>query len=121
MSKFLLALSLLLLLLQLPHGRAAKCLKSIPSVKQTQTGFGHPPKFTVTITNSCPMCPVIEVHVKCGDFPQSLVSPMVFRVVRFDDCVANAGLPLAPLQSVSFNYTHQRFNMAPKSWSYQCE
>lgn len=102
-------------------GWAAKCVKDVPAVKQTQVGFEQPPKFAVTIQNSCPTCPVINIHVKCGAFSQSLADPGVFRVVRADDCVVNGGLPLGPLQSVAFNYTHQRFQMSPKSWSYQCE
>lgn len=102
-------------------GLAAHCKKNIPMVQQIQVGFGKPPTFMVVVQNSCPMCPAIDVHLKCAAFTQSLVDPRVFRVVRYDDCVVGGGLPLAPLQKISFNYTHEKFILSLKSWSFQCE
>ncbi|CAD5165993.1 unnamed protein product [Musa acuminata subsp. malaccensis] len=103
------------------HGSAARCRDDKPRVQQTQVGFGEPPRFVVVVQNSCPMCPAVDVHINCGGFPQSLADPKVLMVIGYDDCVVNGGLPLAPLQKLSFNYTHERFGMSPKSWFLQCE
>ncbi|KAJ6390161.1 hypothetical protein OIU77_024390 [Salix suchowensis] len=103
------------------HSLGAKCAADAPSVQQTQVGNGYPPKFMVQVQNNCPMCPVINIHLKCGGFPQALVNPRLLKVVAPDDCVVNGGLPLSPLQKISFNYSHQKFLMHPSSWSFQCE
>lgn len=101
-----------------------KCEGKGPSLKQTQVGGGfgnRPPKFTVEIQNKCEMCPVIDVHVKCGNFSQALVNPRLFRVLSFDDCIINNAAPLGPLQKISFNYSHPKYEMYPSIWYFQCE
>ncbi|KAG7990894.1 hypothetical protein I3843_02G047500 [Carya illinoinensis] len=105
----------------LNQGLGANCAGNSPTVNQTEVGFGEPPKFMVDVQNKCPMCPIINVHLNCGSFPQRLVSPRLLKVIGFDDCVLNAGLPLAPLQTFSFNYSHHMFVMHPTNWSFQCE
>ncbi|KAJ7008663.1 hypothetical protein NC653_007351 [Populus alba x Populus x berolinensis] len=90
------------------HCLGAKCATNAPSVQQTQVGNGTPPSFMVEVQNNCPMCPVINIHLKCGSFPQALVNPRLLKVVAPDDCVVNGGLPLSPLQRFSFNYSHQK-------------
>lgn len=102
-------------------GLGAKCATNAPSVQQTQVGNGNPPRFMVEVQNNCPMCPVINIHLKCGSFPQALVNPRLLKVVAPEDCVVNGGLPLSPLQRFSFNYSHQKYLMHPSSWSFQCE
>ena len=104
-------------------GRGGKCGASehAPTVQQTQVGTGKAPKFAVEVRNNCPMCPVIDVHLRCGSFPQALVNPRLLKVVGFDDCVVNAGLPLQPLQRLSFNYTHSKYLLRPNLWFFQCE
>ncbi|XP_010251663.1 PREDICTED: uncharacterized protein At1g05835 [Nelumbo nucifera] len=111
----------LLVFSYLQYGWAAKCGANSPSVRQTQVGFGDPPKFMVEIQNNCPMCPAIDIHVKCGSFSQTLVDPSLFKVLGYNDCVVNGGLPLAPLQKISFNYSHQKFLMSLSTWYFQCE
>ncbi|KAL6344410.1 hypothetical protein AAG906_039666 [Vitis piasezkii] len=101
--------------------KGAKCSADGPTVNQTQVGFGNPPKFMVEVHNNCAMCPVIDVHIKCGNFSQALVSPRLFKVLGHDNCVVNAGLPLPPLQKFSFNYSHQKYPMSPSIWYFQCE
>ncbi|POO04186.1 PHD finger protein [Trema orientale] len=105
------------------QGWAAKCAANdhAPTVQQTQVETTDPPKYMVEVRNSCPMCPVINVHLKCGSFPQALVSPRLLKVLAFDDCVVNAGLPLQPLQKLSFNYSHNKFLLRPTIWYFQCE
>ncbi|KAF3457007.1 hypothetical protein FNV43_RR01664 [Rhamnella rubrinervis] len=125
-SKLIILCTLLTLSSLLPYGWGAKCVVNdhdhAPTVKQTQVGFGKLTKFLVEISNNCPMCPVIDVHLKCGSFPQALVKPRLLKVVGFDDCVVNGGLPLAPLQKFSFNYTHNsKYMMQPILWYFQCE
>ncbi|CAN6725528.1 unnamed protein product [Malus baccata var. baccata] len=44
----------------------------------------------------CPMCAIINVHLKF-----------------------NTALPLAPLQTFSFNYSHQKYLVYPKIWYFQ--
>jgi hypothetical protein len=102
-------------------GLGANCAANSPTVQQTQVGFGDPPKFMVEVQNNCPMCPVINIHLNCGNFPQHLVNPRLLKVLRYDDCVINGGLPLAPSQKLSFNYSHQKFLMHPTTWYFQCE
>jgi hypothetical protein len=102
-------------------GLGANCAANSPTVQQTQVGFGNPPKFMVEVHNNCPMCPIINIHLNCGNFPQHLVSPRLLKVLRYDDCVINGGLPLAPSQKLSFNYSHQKFLMHPTTWYFQCE
>ncbi|KAA8527305.1 hypothetical protein F0562_034598 [Nyssa sinensis] len=111
-----------LTLASLHFGCGAKCSgTNSPTVKQTQLEFKNPPKFMVEVQNNCPMCPVIDIHVKCGNFSQALVNPRLFKVLAFDDCVVNGGLPLGPLQKLSFNYSHQKYLMHPTTWYFQCE
>ncbi|XP_058093583.1 uncharacterized protein At1g05835 [Magnolia sinica] len=99
----------------------ASCGINRPTVQQTQVGRGNPPKFTVEIRNNCQTCPAINIHIKCGNFSQALVNPKLFRVLAYDDCVVNSGLPLAPLQKLSFSYSHQKFLMSLRTWYFQCE
>ncbi|KAF3776765.1 Uncharacterized protein EJ110_NYTH44162 [Nymphaea thermarum] len=99
----------------------SRCENNGPSVRQVQVGFGKLPQFMVEIKNNCPMCPVTEVHVRCANLSQNLVDPRMLKVLHFDDCVVNGGLPLAPMQKLSFNYTHQKFQLMPKTWNFQCE
>ncbi|XP_059653311.1 uncharacterized protein At1g05835 [Cornus florida] len=108
-------------LASLHFGCGAKCSTNSPTVKQTQVGFGNPPKFMVEVENNCPMCPLIDLHIKCGAFSQALVSPRQFKVLGNDDCVVNGGLPLGPLQKISFNYSHKKYLMYPTTWFFQCE
>ncbi|PIA29883.1 hypothetical protein AQUCO_05800158v1 [Aquilegia coerulea] len=103
------------------QGWSSKCAADNPTVKQTQVGFQKTPIFLVEVQNNCPMCPVIDIHVKCGNFLQDLVNPKLFKVLGHNDCVVNGGLPLAPLQKISFNYSHQKFLMSPSIWYFQCE
>ncbi|KAI3420712.1 uncharacterized protein J3R85_012510 [Psidium guajava] len=105
----------------LHFGSGARCTANGPTVKQTQVGFGDPPKFRVEVKNNCPMCPIIDVHVHCGSFDQSLVSPRLLKVVDRNDCVVGGGLPLPPLQAVSFTYSHPKYSLNPSSWDFQCE
>ncbi|CAK7348096.1 unnamed protein product [Dovyalis caffra] len=110
-----------LTLSSLIHCLRAKCATNAPSVQQTQVGNGNTPKFMVEVHNNCPMCPVIDIHLKCGNFSQALVNPRLLKVLAPDDCVVNEGLPLSPLQKISFNYSHQKYLMQPSSWYFQCE
>lgn len=104
------------------HGKGAKCgSANSPTIKQTQVGSGNSPKFMVQVQNNCPMCPVIDIHLKCSNFSQALVNPRLFKVVASNDCVINGGLPLAPSQSFSFNYSHPKYLLYPKTWFFQCE
>lgn len=102
-------------------GWGAKCDTKTPTVQQVQVGFGEPPKFAVEVRNICPMCPAIDIHVKCGNFSQALVNPRLLKVLGYDDCIINGGLPLAPLQKLSFTYSHHKFLITLKVWHFQCE
>ncbi|KAK1318192.1 Uncharacterized protein QJS10_CPB04g01375 [Acorus calamus] len=104
------------------HGLGARCGNNIPTVKQSQLGSDRIPKFIVEVKNNCAMCPVIDIHVKCGNFSQTLVNMKLFKVVGYDDCIVNQGLPLAPLQKLSFSYSnHHMIPMTVKTWFFQCE
>ncbi|KAK9684171.1 hypothetical protein RND81_10G191400 [Saponaria officinalis] len=119
--KLLFCSSFLLTLLHLSTGTGltTRCVKNGPSINQTQVGKA---KFRVDVVNNCGTCPVTDIHVKCGRFPQSLVDPKMFKVLKFDDCVVNSGLPLLPLQTLSFNYSRPRkYPLFPTSWFFQCE
>ncbi|XP_042491787.1 uncharacterized protein At1g05835 [Macadamia integrifolia] len=116
-----LVIGVLLALATLHNGWGLKCSSNSPTVTQTQVGFGNPPKFMVEVQNSCPICPAIDVHVKCGSFNQALVNPRLFKVLGYNNCVVNGGLPLAPLAKISFNYSHPKFILSPSSWYFQCE
>lgn len=102
-------------------GLDAKCEKYGPKLQQTRVSNTSPPKFMVEVYNSCPMCPLINIHLNCGNFPQSLVSPRLLKVLGHDDCVVNGGLPLQPLQKFSFNYSHPKYPFHPATWYFQCE
>ncbi|XP_038690230.1 uncharacterized protein At1g05835 [Tripterygium wilfordii] len=121
-AAFRLAIWTSLAFASLHYGWGEKCAGNAPTVKQTQVGFAKPPKFLVEVQNNCPMCPVIDIHLRCGSFQQALVSPRLLKVVRKDDCVVNNGLPLAPMQKLSFSYSHQKYlMMQPSIWFFQCE
>ncbi|KAI3989520.1 hypothetical protein MKX01_035282 [Papaver californicum] len=56
-----------------------------------------------------------------GLFTQDLVNPGLLKVLGKGDCVVNDGLPLGPLQKISFSYTHTKFNISTSTWYFQCE
>ncbi|GAY48875.1 hypothetical protein KPL70_008842 [Citrus sinensis] len=105
----------------LDQGKGEKCSKYSPTLQQTQVGFGSPPTFMARVHNNCPMCPVINIHLKCGNFSQALVNPRLLKVISYNNCVVNSGFPLSPLQTFSFNYSHPKYVMQPATWSFQCE
>ncbi|KAI3956504.1 hypothetical protein MKW92_024780, partial [Papaver armeniacum] len=72
-------------------------------------------------TKQSHIAPAINIHVKCGSFTQDLVNPRLLKVLGKGDCVVNAGLPLGPLQKISFNYTHTKFNISTSTRYFQCE
>lgn len=97
----------------------SRCVKNVPSINQTEIGKT---KYRVEVKNNCGTCPVIDVHVKCGNFSQQLVNPKLLKVLKLDDCIVNYGLPLLPLQSITFNYSHQTmYPLYPSTWYFQCE
>ncbi|CAN7053629.1 unnamed protein product [Brassica oleracea var. botrytis] len=122
--KFLLWSSLALLLLQTGFGEKCDSRSSEPTVRQTQVKLGEGKKFRVEVMNKCPMCPIINLRLKCQGFPQSLVDPTLLRVLSSSagNCVVNDGLPLSPMETLSFNYSSSyQFALSPLSWSFQCE
>ncbi|KAL4193065.1 hypothetical protein AMTRI_Chr06g175050 [Amborella trichopoda] len=103
-------------------GGGVRCGKNGPSVQQTQVGYGAKPKFRVEVRNNCPMCPVIDVHLKCNGFSQALIPPKLLKLIAPNDCVVNGGLPLGPSQRLAFAYSHTPpISFSPLSWSLQCE
>ncbi|WZZ11564.1 hypothetical protein YC2023_097485 [Brassica napus] len=107
-------------------GFGEKCdsKSSEPTVRQTQVKLGEGKKFRVEVMNKCPMCPIINLRLKCQGFPQSLVDPTLLRVLSSSagNCVVNDGLPLSPMETLSFNYSSSnQFALSPLSWSFQCE
>ncbi|CAA7026568.1 unnamed protein product [Microthlaspi erraticum] len=66
------------------------------------------PAFTVQIVNACTSdCSIAEIHVNCGWFSSvRLVNPRVFRRLDYNDCLVNDGQPLAPGQTLSFQYAN---------------
>ncbi|CAH2034967.1 unnamed protein product, partial [Thlaspi arvense] len=66
------------------------------------------PAFTVEIINTCSSdCRISEIHVSCGWFSSvRLVNPRIFRRLSYDDCLVNDGQPLAPGQTLSFQYAN---------------
>ncbi|RWV93798.1 hypothetical protein GW17_00043718 [Ensete ventricosum] len=66
------------------------------------------PTYTVQILNACPTgCSVADIHVRCGWFSSArLINPLVFRRLRFDDCLVNDGAALASGESLSFQYAN---------------
>ncbi|ESQ33526.1 hypothetical protein EUTSA_v10009407mg [Eutrema salsugineum] len=66
------------------------------------------PAYTVQIFNACVSgCKIAEIHVSCGWFSSvRLVNPRVFRRLCYDDCLVNDGQPLAPGQTLSFQYAN---------------
>ncbi|XP_006304682.2 uncharacterized protein At1g05835 [Capsella rubella] len=122
--KFLLWSSLALLLLQIGCGLKCESRSSEPTVKQTQVKWRQGLQFRVEVMNKCLMCPVINLRLKCQGFPQSLVDPTLLRVLSTSagNCVVNDGLPLSPMQTLSFNYSNShQFALRPLAWSFQCE
>ncbi|KAJ0035931.1 hypothetical protein Pint_25566 [Pistacia integerrima] len=103
--------------------RVEKCsgISNAPTLTQTQVELGNPPKYKAQVQNKCPMCPIINIHLECGNFSQALVNPRFLKVISSNDCVVNSGLPLAPLQIFSFNYSHNKYAMHLTTWSFQCE
>ncbi|ESQ36334.1 hypothetical protein EUTSA_v10009110mg [Eutrema salsugineum] len=122
--KFLLWASLALLLLQTGFGEKCESKSSEPTVRQAQVKWREGKKFRVEVMNKCPMCPIINLRLKCQGFPQSLVDPALLRVLSSSagNCVVNDGLPLSPMQTLSFNYSNShQLALRPFSWSFQCE
>lgn len=66
------------------------------------------PSYTVQILNSCVSgCSIADIHLSCGWFSSArLVNPLVFRRVRYDDCIVNNGDALGPGQTLSFQYAN---------------
>ncbi|XP_009415695.3 TPD1 protein homolog 1-like [Musa acuminata AAA Group] len=66
------------------------------------------PTYTVQILNACPTrCSVADIHVRCGWFSSArLINPLLFRRLRFDDCLVNDGAALASGESLSFQYAN---------------
>lgn len=105
-------------------GEKCESKSSAPMVRQTQVKWREGKKFRVEVINECPMCPIINLRLKCVGFPQSLVDPTLLRVLSAStgNCVINDGLPLSPMQTLSFNYSNShQFSLRPLSWSFQCE
>ncbi|KAL1200335.1 hypothetical protein V5N11_034080 [Cardamine amara subsp. amara] len=100
--KLLLWSSLALLLLQIGSGEKCGSKSNEPTVRQTQVKWRERMKFRV----------------------ESLVDPTLLRVLSSSagNCVVNDGLPLSPMQTLSFNYSNShQFALRPLSWSFQCE
>ncbi|CAN8295408.1 unnamed protein product [Cochlearia groenlandica] len=122
--KFLVWSSLVLLLLQTGFGEKCESRSSEPTVRQTVVKLREGNKFRVDVMNKCPMCPVINLRLQCQGFPQSIVDPTLLRVLSSSagNCVVNDGLPLSPMETLSFNYSNShQFALRPLSWSFQCE
>ncbi|KAJ8437618.1 hypothetical protein Cgig2_005369 [Carnegiea gigantea] len=66
------------------------------------------PTYSVQILNVCVSgCTISNIHVSCGWFSSAtLVDPNIFKRVSYDDCLVNAGEPLAAGQSLTFQYAN---------------
>ena len=68
------------------------------------------PTYVVQILNVCISgCTISDIHISCGWFSSAtLVDPNIFKRVSYDDCLVNAGEPLAAGQSLTFQYANTR-------------
>ncbi|XP_059639925.1 TPD1 protein homolog 1-like [Cornus florida] len=76
------------------------------------------PTYTVQILNVCVSgCSISNIHLSCGWFSSArLINPSVFKRICYDDCLVNNGDPLAPGQSLSFQYANTfRYPLAVSS------
>ncbi|XP_030958520.1 TPD1 protein homolog 1-like [Quercus lobata] len=60
------------------------------------------------IMNVCATrCNIAAIHLRCGWFSSAkLINPIVFRRLRYDDCLVNDGKPLGIGESLSFEYAN---------------
>ncbi|KAH7865189.1 hypothetical protein Vadar_003366 [Vaccinium darrowii] len=66
------------------------------------------PTYTVEIMNVCVTgCDISGIHLRCGWFSSArLINPRVFKRLRYNDCLVNAGRPLVNGRTVSFQYAN---------------
>lgn len=66
------------------------------------------PTYKVNILDVCVGCSGISnIHVSCGWFSSAMVlDPGVFRRLSYNDCLVNNGDPLAPGETLSFQYAN---------------
>ncbi|CAI9113152.1 OLC1v1013700C1 [Oldenlandia corymbosa var. corymbosa] len=66
------------------------------------------PTYTVEIMNVCVTgCDISGIHLSCGWFSSArLISPRIFKRVRYDDCLVNEGKPLINGRTISFQYAN---------------
>ncbi|KAF7135610.1 hypothetical protein RHSIM_Rhsim08G0193300 [Rhododendron simsii] len=66
------------------------------------------PTYTVEIMNVCVTgCDISGIHLSCGWFSSArLINPRVFKRLRYNDCLVNAGRPLVNGRTVSFQYAN---------------
>ncbi|KAF5207698.1 Tapetum determinant 1 like [Thalictrum thalictroides] len=87
-----------------------KCSKSDIVVNQGPTAPlpNGIPTYTVEIMNVCPNgCNISGIHLSCGWFSSArLINPKVFKRLRYDDCVVNAGKSLVNGGTLSFQYAN---------------
>ncbi|KAJ1291427.1 hypothetical protein BS78_02G314600 [Paspalum vaginatum] len=80
-------------------------------VKVTQDSAGHLSNgissYYVTITNTCLTCTVRDVLISCGKFATTdPIQPSNFRRVTYGNCLVNNGRPIAPSETISFEYSN---------------
>ncbi|KAF5743371.1 hypothetical protein HS088_TW09G01439 [Tripterygium wilfordii] len=70
------------------------------------------PTFAVEITNTCTNgCAISNLHLKCGQFTSAtLINPLVFKRIAYDDCLVNNGNPLVAGKTLMFRYATTRQN-----------
>ncbi|XP_056684722.1 TPD1 protein homolog 1 [Spinacia oleracea] len=66
------------------------------------------PTYSVEIVNVCASgCAISQIHLRCGWFSSAFpIDPMIFKRIRFNDCVINAGRTLHSGQSFTFQYAN---------------
>lgn len=87
-----------------------KCSKSDIVINQGATDPlpSGIPTYTVEIMNVCVTgCDISAIHLSCGWFSSArLVNPLIFKRLRFDDCLVNDGKPLISGRTLSFQYAN---------------
>ncbi|XP_052175251.1 protein TAPETUM DETERMINANT 1 isoform X2 [Diospyros lotus] len=87
-----------------------KCSKSDIVINQgaTEPLPSGIPTYTVEIMNVCVTgCDISAIHLSCGWFSSArLVNPLIFKRLRFDDCLVNDGKPLISGRTLSFQYAN---------------
>lgn len=87
-----------------------KCTKADIVVNQGPTAPlpSGIPTYTVEIMNVCVSgCDISGIHLSCGWFSSAhLINPMVFKRLRFNDCLVNDGRPLVNGGTLSFQYAN---------------